>query len=46
MDKHVKDVFNDLCGELSFDNKLGDKIIRYMNSFISKNVEHASFFWR
>lgn len=44
MDKHVKDVFNDLCGELSFDNKLGDKIIRYMNSFISKNVEHASFF--
>ena len=26
MDKHVKDVFNDLCGELSFDNKLGDKL--------------------
>lgn len=44
MDVRIRDVFNDVCGGLSIDNKLCDKIERYMNVFISKNPEHASFF--
>lgn len=44
MDVRVRDVFNDVCSGLSIDNKLCDRIERYMNMFISKNPEHAAFF--
>lgn len=44
MDLRVKDIFNDVCGSLNIDNKLCDKIEKYMNAFITKNPEHAHFF--
>lgn len=40
----VRDVFNDICGSLSIDTKLCEKVKRFYKAFISKNPDHATFF--
>ena len=44
MDKLVKDVFDDVCGHVKLDEAFCKRTERYMNEFISRNHDHASFF--
>lgn len=44
MDKCVRDVFNDVCKHVVIDNAFSKRVERYLNEFISKNPDHASFF--
>lgn len=44
MDKLVKDVFDDVCVHVKLDEAFCKRVERYMNEFISRNHDHASFF--
>lgn len=43
MYKNIREVFNDLV-PISIDTKLGEKITRYLNNFITKNEDHSLLF--
>lgn len=44
MDKNLRDVFNDVCGDLVLDSRLAKSIQDYKTQFINRNSEHVEFF--
>lgn len=44
MDKNIKSVFDDVCGNLVIDSKLVKRISDYKTRFINRNGDHVAFF--
>lgn len=44
MDKNIKAVFDDVCGDLVIDQKLVKRITDYKTKFVNRNDDHVAFF--